>query len=66
MSEQLTKGMPQKILALKSMDSSPPWITGFVATPLGDVNQATTTWDNLDRKGEIKARLSDRFQTNYP
>ena len=64
MSDESFKGIPLNVLPAGSNAPPPPWITGFIETPVGRVSQAAAIWDDLDRKGEIKARISDRYRMN--
>ncbi len=65
MSNQAFTGIPLNVLPSGPIGPPPPWITGVVKTPIGNVSQAASTWDDLDRRGEIRARISDRFRMNY-
>ena len=58
-------GIPLHVLPPGPTEPPPPWITGTLSTPLGSVSRIATTWDRNDRRGEVKARISDRFRMNY-
>jgi len=65
MSEQGFTGIPLNMLPSGPAALLPPWITGTVQTSVGNVNRIATTWDVNDRRGQIKARISDRFRMAY-
>ncbi len=65
MSDQSFTGIPLNMLPSGPVEPPPPWITGTVSTPIGNINQAATIWGNDDRRGEFKARISDRYRMDY-
>lgn len=65
MSDQNFTGIPLNVLPVGPTEPPPPWITGATRTAVGNVSQIRTTWDREDRRGEIKARISDRFRMAY-
>lgn len=64
-SDRVISGIPLNVISSGPVEPPPPWITGFVQTPIGNVSRAATTWDDLDRRGQIRARVSNRFRMNY-
>ncbi|MBT7154200.1 MAG: acetyl-CoA synthase subunit gamma [Deltaproteobacteria bacterium] len=65
MSDQDFSGIPLNMLPSGPAEPLPPWITGVVQTSVGSVSRIATTWDRNDRRGEIKARISDRARMAY-
>lgn len=41
------------------------WITGTITTKIGPVDQIATEWNQADRRGQIKARLNNKFRMKY-
>jgi len=65
MSAQSLTGVPFNMLPSGPAEPLPPWITGAAQTVVGNVSRIATAWDRNDRRGEIKARISDRFRMAY-
>jgi len=60
-----TTFIPLSDLTGRKDEIKPDWVTGSINSAIGPVAQISCEWDQSDKVGQIKARISNAFRMKY-